>query len=209
MRRALGFLIGWIARVWLMSLRTRVVASPALDASSPSGWVLVFWHGSQFPLYAWRRRRPTVALVSLSSDGDILDGAMGVLGLDVARGSSSRGGARGLRMLVGALRGGRDVAIAVDGPRGPAKRARPGASAAARSGRALIVPMAAACVSSWRLRSWDGFELPVPFSRVVITLGDPLVASDRPDPGRVAAAIDVAEHRARQALAAFEPVAQT
>lgn len=198
MRAALGFLIGWVARAWLATLRTEVVVGPSLDAAWPGGWVLAFWHGSQFPLYAWRRRRRTVALVSLSPDGDILHGAMGVLGLGVVRGSTSRGGARALRALVAALRSGDDVAIAVDGPRGPARTAQPGASAAARATGAALVPMGAACVSSWRLASWDGFELPMPFSRVVIALGDPLVAP--PTPARLAEAIEFAEASARHAL---------
>lgn len=163
-----------MARLWLASLRVRVVVDPGLDAASGRPWVLVFWHGSQFPLYAWPRRRRTAALVSLSRDGEILAGAMRVLGLDVVRGSSSRGGAQGLLALIGALGRGTDVAVAVDGPRGPARTVRRGAAAAALAGGAVLVPIAAACERSWLLSSWDRFELPVPFSRVAVALGPPL-----------------------------------
>ena len=70
-RRLLGIVVGLIARLWLRSLRLTVVEHPALDRSDPRPWVLAFFHGEQFPLLAWPRRRPTVALVSLSKDGEL------------------------------------------------------------------------------------------------------------------------------------------
>lgn len=182
-RRLLGIVVGLLAWLWLRSLRLTVVEDPALDRADPRPWVLSFFHGEQFPLLAWRRRRPTVALVSLSKDGELQSRALRMVGLRVERGSSSRQGARGLRAIVRRLRTGtEDAAFAVDGPRGPRFHVAPGAIAAARACQGLLVPMGSA-IERGKIfeRSWDKFALPAPFSRVVVAVGAPLPASTTPD----------------------------
>src|SRR5262249_15700784 len=69
-RRALGLFLGLLARAWLASLRLTLVVDPTLARAADRPWSLAFWHGQQFALLRWRRRRPTVALVSLSRDGE-------------------------------------------------------------------------------------------------------------------------------------------
>src|SRR5262249_1315464 len=139
-RAILGVLLGLVARVWLMTLRVRVVGAAPADLPC----VLAFFHGTQWPLLAWKRPRPTVVLVSLSTDGAMQARALALQGLRVVRGSSSRGGARGLAALVRAMRRGADAAFAVDGPRGPYGVAKPGVFAAARAVGGVIVPMGSA-----------------------------------------------------------------
>jgi lysophospholipid acyltransferase (LPLAT)-like uncharacterized protein len=76
------------------------------------------------------------------------------------------------------LRGGADAAFAVDGPRGPNRRAKAGAARAAVRTGARLVPVGAAASSSWVLsRSWDRFEIPLPFARVSVHVGAPVDAS--------------------------------
>jgi lysophospholipid acyltransferase (LPLAT)-like uncharacterized protein len=176
LRRALGSALGLVARAWLASLRVRVEAPPGLDPGAPEPWCLALRHGQQFGLLAWPRRRAVVALVSRSSDGELLARALARLGLGAVRGSSSRGGAGALLGLVRRLRrGGVDAAFAVDGPRGPASIVRPGALAAARGAGGLVVPIACAARPAFVFaRSWDSFELPLPFARVGIVLGEPI-----------------------------------
>jgi lysophospholipid acyltransferase (LPLAT)-like uncharacterized protein len=136
--------------------------------------VLAFWHGEQFPLLAWHRRRPTTVLVSLSSDGDIQAGVMMALGLGVVRGSSSRGGAVGLLALSRRVGRGSDAAFAVDGPRGPRRSVAPGARVAASRAGAVIVPMGSACATGHTFRrAWDRYRLPWPFGKTVVVLGAP------------------------------------
>lgn len=200
MRAALGVLLGLVARVWLATLRLRVVAHPSLAAHADVPWVLVFFHGTQWPLLAWRRRRRTVVLVSLSRDGAMQARALAVLGFDVVRGSSSRGGARGLAALVRRMRSGaRDAAFAVDGPRGPYGVVKPGAALAARRTGAIVVPMGAACARATVLeRAWDRYTLAWPFSRAAVVLGPPCAADDG---AAVARAIASANDEARAILA--------
>jgi len=184
-----------IARAWIRSLRVRFEVDPLLDDTKP--WALALWHGQQFALYAWGRRKKTAALVSRSRDGERLARALPRLGFVVERGSTSRGGASGLKAIVRRMRGGVDGAFAVDGPRGPreivrASNGRAGVSIAAELARGVVVPMASACRCKIALSSWDHFELPLPGSRVAVVLGAPLAPSEA-----TPAAIDDAIQRAR------------
>ncbi len=180
MRAVLGVVLGVVARLWLATLRLRVIVHPTLEplggADARAPWVLTFFHGTQWPLLAWKRRRPTLVMVSHSVDGAMQARALGLLGFLVVRGSSSRGGARGLAAIVRRLRGGDvDAAFAVDGPRGPYGDVKPGASLAARRSGGVLVPMGSAVARGKTFtRAWDRFVLAWPFSRVVVVLGEPL-----------------------------------
>jgi len=206
MRRALGVLVGLTARAWLATLRLTLLLDPSLDATTTRPWSLAFWHGQQFAILRWRRRRATVALVSLSRDGEIQAAALPRVGMMIERGSSSRGGASGLKAIVRRLRKGLDAAFAVDGPKGPRGVVRSesgsvGAALAARLSGGVVVPMASACSAPHVLtRAWDRFELPLPFSRVVVVLGAPIEPA-LATPDRLAAAIDAARAAAVAALA--------
>jgi lysophospholipid acyltransferase (LPLAT)-like uncharacterized protein len=170
--------------------------------------VLSFLHGKQWPLLAWRRRRPTAVMVSLSADGEMQARALRTLGFTVVRGSSSRGGARGLAALVRHLkRGGHDAAFAVDGPRGPYGVPKPGVVLAARAGRAVIVPMGSAIAGAKIFaRAWDRFALAWPFSRVVVVLGPPVELQSLADDAEIlrhlATSIAAANEGAEAILAA-------
>jgi lysophospholipid acyltransferase (LPLAT)-like uncharacterized protein len=175
-RALAGVLLGIVARVWLATLRVCVVAHPAVHAMSHRPWVLAFWHGTQWPLLAWRRRGKTVVLVSHSRDGAMQARALAVLGLRVVRGSTSRGGARGLVRLVRAMRQeAADAAFAVDGPRGPLGAVQGGVVVAARATGAVIVPMTGSVRRGIVLaRTWDRFAIAWPFTRVDVVLGAPV-----------------------------------
>lgn len=204
MRAVLGILVGLVARLWLATLRVKLEVHPDLDRHGDVPWVLAFFHGTQWPLLAWKRRRPTVVMVSHSSDGAIQARALGVLGFVIERGSSSRGGARGLAAMVRRLRrGGVDAAFAVDGPRGPYGDVKPGASLAALRSSGVVVPMGSAVAGGKTFtRAWDRFVLAWPFARVAIVLGAPLdPAAAAPEVG---AAIAGANERAAAALGGEE-----
>jgi len=181
LRTLVGVAIGIVVWLWIRTLRVRVVGRAALEHPGPL--VCAFWHGKQMSLLRWPRRRGSAVLVSLSADGDLQVGVMRTLGLHVVRGSSSRGGSSGFKGLVRAQRRrGADVVFAVDGPRGPAGRVKPGAAELARLCGAPLLPLGVASSASWVLRrTWDRFELPRPFARVVIVAGpllDPGASSD-------------------------------
>ncbi len=172
---ALGALIGVLARVYLGTVRFTVELDSSLDLADERPWVLCFWHGEQLPLLLWKRRRATVALVSHSLDGEMQSRALPAFGLRIERGSTSRGGTRGLLAIVRRLRAGHDAAFAIDGPRGPRFSVAPGANTAANLASGVLVPMGSAAPRGLTLRrTWDQFRVPWPFSRVVVHLGAPL-----------------------------------
>jgi lysophospholipid acyltransferase (LPLAT)-like uncharacterized protein len=183
-RRALGRFLGLVARLWLSTLRLTLVLDPALRLDDPRPFVYVFWHGQQFALMRWRMRGRTAALVSRSRDGELVATALARIGVASERGSSSRGGAVGLRAIVRRLRERLDAAFALDGPRGPALVVRSdrrgvGAALAARLGGGVVVPFAAACGRCHVFaRAWDRFELPLPFTRVAVVVGAPVDPED-------------------------------
>lgn len=179
-----GWLLGAIARVWLATLRVRLVIDPALERERGRPWVLAFWHGTQWPLLAWRRRRRTVVMVSWSRDGGLQARALAMQGFSVVRGSSTRGGARGLARLVAAMRNqDADAAFAVDGPRGPRGIVKGGVIVAARATGGVVVPMAGAVRRGMVLRrAWDQYAVAWPFTRVDVALGSPIDPVTTHDP---------------------------
>lgn len=159
----------------------------------------VIWHGQMLPALVRHRGDGTTLMISAHRDGGYLAHAAHAWGFPAVRGSSTRGGAGALRRIVSALRRGGSAAIAPDGPRGPARVVKPGASWAARQSGAAVVPVAIATSRPWRLSSWDQFVIPRAFARVVVTYGEPLSASDlRDDPAdrAVQAALNRATERA-------------
>jgi len=200
-RALLGFVVSWIVAAWLWSLRLRVIDETGDEArSSARPWVLVFFHGTQVPLLAWKRRRRTAVLVSWSRDGEIQSRVMARAGMHVVRGSSSRGGARGLVAIVRALRGHElDAAFAVDGPRGPYGEVHPGAAACAKKSNGVLVPIGSAATPVKILRrAWDRMALPWPFARAVVVLG-PALSPDA-SAEEIASAIASVNERARAHL---------
>jgi hypothetical protein len=112
-------------------------------------------------------------LISASRDGDLLSDAIHRFDYEVVRGSSSKLGASGLLQLSDVLGGGRDVVITPDGPRGPAYELGPGIIFLAQKTGTPVLPMNMEYSSCWRVKSWDRFIIPKPFSKVRVIIGQP------------------------------------
>jgi lysophospholipid acyltransferase (LPLAT)-like uncharacterized protein len=141
--------------------------------------VYSFWHQTIFLAMWWWRHRGVVAMTSGNFDGQILGSALERLGFDTTFGSSSRGGLRGLSVLARRLQQGHDVAFAADGPRGPRYLAKPGPIILARRSGCPIVGFHAYAEHARIFhKAWDLFQLPRPFSRVVLVIGPPVEVPD-------------------------------
>lgn len=138
------------------------------------GFIFSLWHGQLLPLLAHHRDEGARVLISEHRDGEIIARIAESLGFRTVRGSTTRGGARALLAMCDALERGEEIAITPDGPRGPAHVFAPGALIAAHRAGVPIVPVGVAVSSAWRLRSWDAFAIPKPFTRVTIAYGAPL-----------------------------------
>lgn len=170
-RRLVLFPLYLLMRVWMRTVRFRIAPEDWVrlgDVSRPT--LLVCWHNSLFGALALYRQfrypRPTHGLVSASKDGAWLAALLELLGMRPVRGSSSRGGREALNELTAKLRSGDDVAITPDGPRGPIYDFKPGAAILIRRSGAQVLLAGFEFGAAWRLKSWDRFVIPLPFSRV-------------------------------------------
>jgi lysophospholipid acyltransferase (LPLAT)-like uncharacterized protein len=169
-----------LVRLLGATLRLRVEGLDALAPHWRAKHPLIYcvWHGRilMTPWLNARLRRTHGAravsvLASRSRDGDLVGRYVSCFGLDVVRGSSSRGGAAGLRALVTAIRAGGDVTLVPDGPRGPRGQLGPGVVALAGLTGAPVVPLGFAARPARRLASWDAFMVPAPFARAAAVFG--------------------------------------
>ena len=114
-------------------------------------------------------------LISASVDGTAPAMLVQRVGAHVIRGSSTHTGARALRDYYETIvKQQISPAITPDGPRGPLHEFKPGAVMLAQLTGRPILPISIAASRTWRFRTWDRFELPLPFSRVVIAYGEPV-----------------------------------
>lgn len=149
--------------------RVRDVAAPGTPPGHtvPAPTVFAFWHESLLAC-AYRFRGLGIAiLISRSFDGELIARTVERLGFLAIRGSSSRGGAGGLRGMADAYAAGRICAFTADGPKGPARIAKAGpVQLAELAGAAWVGCFHAYPCRAWRLRSWDRFAIPKPFTTV-------------------------------------------
>ena len=144
-------------------------------------FILAFWHRHLLLMpYSYRGKRISV-LVSQSQDGELIARTVARLGIDSSRGSSSRGGAAGMRSILRKAAEGWDIAFTPDGPRGPLREVQPGVILAAAATGLPIQPVALAATRRKELRSWDRFVVPMPFSTVHFVYGEPLAVERRGD----------------------------
>lgn len=137
--------------------------------------VIVFWHGQQFyPIYHFRNHKIAI-MVSLSRDGEIQNRILSSFGYEVVRGSSSRGAVSGLIGMIKKMREGYDLAIALDGPRGPFQTAKEGVNYIAIKEDCFILPIACAFTSYKQFNAWDRYILPYPYAGGVMLVGRPIM----------------------------------
>lgn len=143
--------------------------------------IFAFWHGRLLVLSYSHRGREIQVLASEHQDGDLMGRTITWLGFGHRKGSTSRGGARALRELTVVLKDGLDVGLTVDGPRGPRGVVRQGAVELARMTGSVVVPISNASRPRRLFRSWDRFQLPAPFARVVVAYGTPVLVPEAAD----------------------------
>lgn len=138
--------------------------------------LMAFWHGRSIMLPFAYRGRGACILNSNHRDGEIVTRILARFGIHSTRGSSTRGGVAGFLGLVRAHRRGLDLALIPDGPKGPAGVAKGGAAELALLTGAPLFPLGVSCSRGWRLPTWDRLLLPRPFARMVLVVGEPLLA---------------------------------
>jgi lysophospholipid acyltransferase (LPLAT)-like uncharacterized protein len=184
------------------TLRWKTEGLEHFDAIVRSGHqpVMAFWHGRILPATYYFRRRGIVVITSENFDGEWIAGIIERFGFGTARGSTSRGARKALLQLKRDMAAGKPAGFTLDGPRGPARKAQPGAVWLAKATGNPVLPFHLEADRYWTVNSWDRTQIPKPFSTVAISMGEPFaVPADADD-----AVIEAARRSLETRLATLE-----
>jgi len=172
--RAIAAIATPLLRLLISTWRYRIEGGEALAALTAEGrhGIFAFWHGRILQGIACFRDRGIVVITSENFDGEWIARIIRRFGFGTARGSSSRGGRRALLQLVRDART-HSTAFTVDGPRGPARQAQPGAVWLSKATGHPVVPFHAEASSAWTMASWDRTQIPKPFATIALVIAPP------------------------------------
>lgn len=175
------FLVEWVA-IAFMQIQQHLTYVRRYNAPKCSPCIYAMWHENQFGVFGVPDIPNTNILISTSIDGQIVASSSGSLGFKIVRGSAGRKNAVSSTLqLIEKLKAGENVALMVDGPRGPYHEVKNGAATLAKDTGCPIIPM------HWystdptfiHLPSWDNMNSPVGPCRLLSLFGDPIYAQDK------------------------------
>src|ERR671920_503064 len=174
--RAASFLFPLLIRAIGATLRFTVEGREHWDEAARGGRlpIYTFWHDRIFPGTYFFRGRRIVIMTSQSFDGEYIARFIQRLGYGAVRGSSTRGGVGALVELARLVRRGCPAGFSIDGPRGPRHVAKMGAVLLAKKTGQPVLPFGVNPEAFWRLPSWDGLQVPAPFTRVRVRFAPPV-----------------------------------
>lgn len=159
--------------------RVRLIEPESLKNSleNQNPVVLAHWHGDELALLSIVKRYRIATIASQSKDGELMAKVLKWLGAKTSRGSSTRGGVQALKGLLRLVKDGGNCSFAVDGPKGPLHKVKPGVFELSRMIHGPIYPVGVACERAIHFpRSWNKTFLPKPFAKVVIYWGEAMPA---------------------------------
>lgn len=145
-------------------------------------FVIAHWHGDELGILHLLKPYRVACIISTSKDGDIMNRAVQLLGGKTVRGSSTRQGTRALKGIIRLKKEGFRPSVAVDGPKGPIYKVKPGVLQISRLTNLPIVPLSfyASRYHTFH-KAWNQSRLPLPFAKVSIVWGRPLPALQKTD----------------------------
>jgi lysophospholipid acyltransferase (LPLAT)-like uncharacterized protein len=173
------FIVYKLITLYAMTWRIKYINFEQFDERrrEGKGMVVALWHDQLLALTASQRGKGMATIASKSEDGEFIAGLLHAWNFEVARGSSSRGGAAALVSAKRLLKKGFHMAVTVDGPIGPRHKVKPGAIYLAKMANTEIVPAFTRFKWFVRFKSWDKFLLPLPFAYIEVELCQPVMLS--------------------------------
>lgn len=165
-----------------LTWRIRIVEPAGFKAALADGrpMVLAHWHGDELGILHLLARYRAAVMTSTSKDGELMDAIVRRFGSKTSRGSSTRGGASALKGILRLAREGWRPSVAVDGPKGPLHKVKPGVFEISKLIGGEIFPISVACDRAHVFeKAWNKTFLPLPFARVVVVWGEGLPAIER------------------------------
>ena len=180
-QRLAAALVFGLIRGLAATIRFEMEDRSGLLKGAPTGKIIFsIWHNRlALSLMMYRRyvvrfapERRMAAMVSASRDGGMLARVLEHFSVEPVRGSSSRRGPQALREMISWAERGRDLAITPDGPRGPCYKVQDGVISTAQLTGLPIVPVSYHLNWKFRPKSWDRFQVPLPFARCRVRTGE-------------------------------------
>ena len=179
--RPLGHIVWFLITSVCVTLRKRIVKQNGVEEIlGKKQCIVALWHNRTFvPCYVYRycvkHDVPMSMLTSASKDGALLSTVAEDYRMRTVRGSSNRRGVAGFRDMLRELKEGYCMCITPDGPKGPRYKSHAGVIRLASVSGLPILPMCIDVPSCWRIRkAWDGFVIPIPFSRITVVAREPM-----------------------------------
>ncbi|MDZ4677275.1 MAG: lysophospholipid acyltransferase family protein [Oligoflexia bacterium] len=162
--------------LWSSTWRFEVIEHPDFTTLRKKGSVsFAHWHGDEMVVLRLGPRYKCAAMTSTSKDGELMTRVLKYFGFGISRGSSTRGGARALLGMVKLVESGYNATVAVDGPKGPRHKVKPGVWYLAKHAQTPVVPTGVARQGALVFhKSWNKTYLPWPFAKVIVYFDKPL-----------------------------------
>jgi len=178
-------LIGYIyIRFVFLTSRVKIINAEKVNElkTNKQPMIFAFWHGHLLlmPCFAKKYKKISV-ITSHNRDGNIVSTIVKFFGVNLIRGSTSKGGQKAALEAVNILKSGQNLGITPDGPRGPRMKAAKGAVAIAKISACPIIPIGLASSRAKILNSWDKFIVTLPFSKIVLFYGNPIFVNKDED----------------------------
>lgn len=177
LKKIAPYLVFCIYTLFKWTWRIQVIESEGVKdfVRNNKSFVVAHWHHDELGLLHLLKRYRVACMISLSKDGALIARVVELMGARVSRGSSSRGAVQALKGILRIAREGWRPSVAVDGPRGPIYKVKPGVIEIAKVTRSPIFPLTMCSGRSLiSKKSWNKLELPLPFSRVIVRWGEPI-----------------------------------
>lgn len=186
MPKWLAFLATCLIRLWAKTFRVEVVDPHGFLSSGRDGArIAAIWHNRLLfvaPLSPAGVLKKSSVLISASRDGEYVSTIIRFFGINVVRGSSSRGGVKAFLEMLEVLRQpDHNIVLTVDGPRGPMYEPHHGIIGLAQKSGVPIVAVSLNARHRWTLKSWDRMQIPWPFSKVRFVFGKPFAVAEDAD----------------------------
>lgn len=171
-----------LLKLWGKTLLFENDPWPILTKNKPA--LLAIYHGEILPLLLYASKKKDIGvLVSKHADGEIIARIVRYLGLKVIRGSTdygrNRGGFKALFLLKKTLEEGLNIAITVDGPKGPCCKVSKGILYLSWLSKRPIFPVRVSVEKKVTLKSWDKFIIPLPGTKVKVLIGSPIFVTSK------------------------------
>jgi lysophospholipid acyltransferase (LPLAT)-like uncharacterized protein len=171
------YLLSRLLYLYRYTMRIKIEDRGDFLSHKPDSIITVSWHNRLLfipILFSKEYKNNTYIIISASRDGEYIAAVFKMFGFNTVRGSSSKKGEKALREGLNVLKENKFLSMTSDGPRGPKYKVKPGALYFATQSGAKIIAISINYSRYWSLKSWDGFQIPKPFSTAHLIISEPI-----------------------------------